>query len=196
MRFMAPNISQEAVRLYEMPFEAGPKTKASVGRFAHMVPGLPDTILFRARETWFWMLLEGLVGPHRLTNVSTQASLAKRDKVVRRWYQTSRSLSKNDGRKSGECKAKLIDDEEYIRIDAVQTRRKGILFGEDDPLLKGFKVVLESTFRQDGSDLWLGNGNGWLPNAGHYPMEQKPHEITTCLLQFLSGEESAGINCR
>lgn len=32
--------------------------------------------------------------------------------------------------------------------------------------------------------VWLGNKDGWLPGAGHYPMEQKSVEIAKCILQF------------
>jgi pimeloyl-ACP methyl ester carboxylesterase len=162
LRFMAPNLSVASARVYSEPYRQSMfKTKASIGRFSHLVPGLPDWI-YSLRQTNTWRLIEGLLGPEHLTNVNAQALLAGRNEWVRQWWS-----GHGDGKTPTTRNAP----------EAVM-----ILFGRDDPLLPEFKHVLENTIRV--GQVVQAAEDGWLSGAGHYPFEQKPKEITHCLTQL------------
>ena len=161
LRFMAPNMSVKASQVYSQPYEQSLfNTKTSINRFSHIVPGLPDCI-YGLRQTYIWRTMEGLLGPEHFTNLNAQAWLANRDQEVRGWWSSS-----------GDEKAVARAPESVM-----------ILFGRDDPLLPEFKNVLEKTIR--AGPVLQGGEAGWLPGAGHYPMEQKPKEIAHDLVQLL-----------
>ncbi|KIW54163.1 hypothetical protein PV05_06543 [Exophiala xenobiotica] len=161
LRFMAPNMSDKALQVYSQPYAQSPfNTKTSINRFSHIVPGLPDCI-YGLRQTHIWRTIEGLLGPEHFINLNAQAWLANRDQEVREWWSSS-----------GDDKAAARAPESVM-----------ILFGRDDPLLPEFKNVLERSIRV--SRVLQGGEAGWLPGAGHYPMEQKPKEIAHCLVQLL-----------
>ncbi len=164
MRFMAPSITQKIASGYSAPFSTGPIAKASVGRFAHIVPGLPDFVLY-LRNYWLWLLLEGLVGSERFTNINAQARLAERNVAVRRWWGASSSgCGDEDGGKR-------------------QLPKVAIVFGEDDPLLREFRDVLSSGISRHVQD---GDVSGiWVSSAGHYPVEERPEEIAGLVQRFI-----------
>jgi hypothetical protein len=60
--------------------------KSGVGRFAHIVPGLPQIVLHKMRRWMVWRLLECLFGPASFANLTAQASLAKRGVGVRQFW--------------------------------------------------------------------------------------------------------------
>lgn len=155
MRFMYPLITADVVRGYAAPFVVeGLKVKASVGRFAHIVPGFPDWFLFGVRESPPWRLLEGLCGPPRFTNMNAQAALAGRNRSVRRFW--------------GGC--------------SKEGWRVSVVFGNDDPLLRDFKDVLEAIL--DTKALVAGRRGGWIPHAGHYPVEDRPDAVVEAIEMF------------
>ncbi|KAK5283651.1 hypothetical protein LTR40_001435 [Exophiala xenobiotica] len=163
LRFMAPNMSVKASEVYSQPYAQSLfKTKTSINRFSHIVPGLPDCI-YDLRQTFMWRTIEGLLGPEHFTNLNAQAWLANRDQEVRKWWSSS---SPDDDKAAAKAP------------ESVMT-----LFGRDDPLLPEFKNVLERSIQV--SRVLQGGEAGWLPGAGHYPMEQKPKEIAHCLVQLL-----------
>jgi len=164
MRFMCPSATSTIISGYSAPYSAGVATKASVTRFAHIVPGIPDTIL-SLRSTYWWCLIEGLLNPWNFTNINAQAALAERNVDIREWWAaSSSSQSKNS-------MPKVL-----------------VAFGEDDPLLKEFKEVLVLTF--PSKTLVRCPNGSWIPHAGHYPMEEKPYVIADLLCNFVIDSSS------
>lgn len=113
----------------------------------------------RLRSNPLWKVVEGLIGPANFTNVNAQAELAKIDEDARQWWNERDSPTK--GRKPGVA----------------------VVFGEDDPLLKDFKRVLELTFNRNYRDLLL--MSRWIPGAGHYPVEERPKVISEQIDEFV-----------
>ncbi len=158
MRYMCPEATSEVISGYSAPYSASTRSKASVGRFSHIVPGLPDVLLGFPRATW-WRAVEGLLRPKNFTNINQQARLAELNISVRKWWSSE-------------------------AIDVKNTRpRVSIAFGEDDPLLKDFKGVLEKTFGLDAEDRQI-KGN-WISGAGNYPVEEKPETVGHLVRRFV-----------
>ncbi|GAM83847.1 hypothetical protein ANO11243_018370 [Dothideomycetidae sp. 11243] len=142
LRFMAPECTSVTSWAYDSPYHATPlSAKASIQRFAHMVPGIPDFVLGR-RGTRIWRLLEGFLGPSNFTDVTAQAMLAERNERVRAWWSAESSHSDE---------VLLHLDESTVVRGASSTNSSGpslggetlqptpdvvmVLFGADDPLL-------------------------------------------------------------
>jgi pimeloyl-ACP methyl ester carboxylesterase len=158
MRFMCPEATSEVISGYSAPYAAGAHSKASVGRFAHIVPGIPDLLLGLRRAVW-WRVIEGVLGPENFTNINAQARLAGLNVSVRKWWSPE----------DIDCKNTLP--------------RVSIAFGQEDPLLKDFKGVLERTLGLDvGGPPMRGT---WISGAGHYPVEEKPQTVAQLILRFL-----------
>lgn len=192
LRFMAPIITYTITEGFSIPYRQHPtKARASINRFAHMVPGTPDMIL-SFRNTRPWRLFEGLIGPAHMTNISAQASLADRNVEVRRWWRSdvlneenlASSTSSFSSSSSGSS-----DSEKRVRFDANTDRTYGaperimILFGEDDPLLLGFRSVIAKTIKV--SKHCESPEGKWISDAGHYPMEEKPELIARSIDEFV-----------
>ncbi|KAI4124066.1 MAG: hypothetical protein LQ347_005875 [Umbilicaria vellea] len=159
MRYMCPHATSKTMDGYCAPFEAGAATKASVSRFAHIVPAIPDYILsFRAH--YLWRLVEGLLDPSSFTNITAQARLAERNRFVRSFW--------------AEASAELQDE---IRPQVM------LAFGRDDPLLLDFKDVLVHTIEPNLQLRAL--GGEWIDRAGHYPMEDRPLEVARLISRFV-----------
>lgn len=160
LRFMAPNISVKTATAYSAPYmQSMFKAKASINRFAHIVPGFPDWIYLLRYRDW-WRAIEGWLGPKHFTNMNAQASLAERNRHVRGWW-------------AGEVEEKSSQN---------APEKVMILFGREDPSLPEFKSVLEQYI---GVSRVVQSANGgWLPGAGHYPMEEKPKEIAHQLIRL------------
>ena len=124
MRYMCPKATSEVVSGYGLPYAAGAKSKASVGRFAHIVPGMPRALM-EWRGSHYWRLLEGLLGPENFTNFNAQAKLTERDESARKWW-------------AGED-----------TIPCERLPKVAIVFGEDDPLLRDLKKVLDRTIAKE-----------------------------------------------
>lgn len=154
MRYMAPEVTTAVIQGYSVPYHRSIKTKASVSRFSHIVPGIPDMIL-SFRSTYLWRLIEGLCGPERFTNINAQAWLATRNSSIRHFWA---SPSQN-------------------KRPAV-----AVAFGHDDPLLPDFKGVLTATI--DPALLASPRRGVWIPRAGHYPVEGKPTAVAELISKF------------
>ncbi len=165
MRYMCPEVTRDIVAGYCAPYTAGIHCKASVGRFAHIVPGIPDFLL-KLRGCTAWRILEGLLGPENFTNINAQAFLTDRNIVVRQWWAS----------------------EDRQRKAVIP--RVSVAFGQDDPLLKDFKRLLDKTFRLSYGGHYT-NGT-WIANAGHYPVEEKPETVAKLLQKFVEKDKVEG----
>ena len=94
MKYMSPTASYQTTRGYSAPFSS-PKLKASVTRFAHIVPGLPDFMLEGARGWYAWKIMEGLFGATRFSNLNMQARLARRGQSVREYWSNNDKCTGN-----------------------------------------------------------------------------------------------------
>ncbi|OAP56362.1 hypothetical protein AYL99_09541 [Fonsecaea erecta] len=154
MRFMAPNITSTVVQAYCWPYESTPMSaKASINRFAHIVPGLPDFIL-NLRSTSVWRLIEGLLGPERFTNITAQARLADRDRSVRDWWfgahSSSHSHAEVISRENVSSESDLltaVNDTTFSPPTAIPPKNVFVVFGPDDPLLTDCKSILEKSIK-------------------------------------------------
>lgn len=118
------------------------------------MPGLPDCVL-KLRSAVVWRAVEGLLGPERFTNINAQARLAELNVSVRSWWA------------SGSTGAPKV----------------AVAFGEDDPLLRDFKDVLDETI---SPHLRAGSTKGtWISGAGHYPVEERPEFVAELCRDFL-----------
>lgn len=177
LRFMAPNITKTVAEGYSIPYRQCPtKTKASTNRFAHIVPGIPDSILDQ-RSRFLWRMVEGLIGPEHLTNINAQASLARRDVEVRRWW-SGEEIEKENAEKRGPGGAGT--DRASSAPGQVM-----VVFGQDDPLLPEFRQILVDTVKV--SKLVANREGDWIAGAGHYPMEQTPDVIAKSIDSLLKG---------
>jgi hypothetical protein len=148
MRYMSPHLSQTDIEGYSAPYTGlNIASKASVFRFGHMVPGLPRFVLLYARHTGLWKLAEGLCEPEHFSSLNAQARFAERDDGLRQLWTTGHS-------------------------SAYDAKRVMVVFGEDDPLLKSYKNILVRTINAKFRVHWAPDGI-WLPDAGHYAMEEK-----------------------
>lgn len=154
-----PKTTSKTMDGYCAPFAAGAATKASVSRFAHIVPGTPDFVL-SLRPHYLWRMIEGLLGPSSFTNITAQARLADRNRSVRSFWT--------------ESSADLQDE---IRPQVM------VAFGHDDPLLVDFKDVLVHTIEPSLQLRAL--GGEWIERAGHYPMEDRPREVARLIRWFV-----------
>lgn len=81
MRFMAPNISTHVAKGFAAPFNCI-KSKATVKKFAYLVPGMPEFI-YRLVESNFGELIDGMCPRNACSSLWAQARLRIRDKSVR-----------------------------------------------------------------------------------------------------------------
>lgn len=180
LRFMAPDITGKIANAYDSAYEYHSlRAKASIGRFSHMVPAMPD-LIYQLRDSSWWMVLEGL-HPQLLTNINAQARLAKLNSEVRKWWDGSDRTARtpptsSDSNTSNESRS-------LTKTESIP-KRVMILFGRDDPLLPEFCQVLTQTIkigRPAHSPI-----AGWLSGAGHYPMEQRPESIVKSMDALMS----------
>lgn len=156
MRFMAPNATAAAIRGYEAPYaSSGVRSKASVSRFSHIVPGFPDFFLFGIRYLPAWLAFEGLCGPDKFSDFAAQEMIATLNGDVRKVWKSC-----------GEGGWKAM-----------------VVFGRQDPLLKDFKTVLEKLI--DKEALVDAPWGGWINGAGHYPVEEKPIAVCEAIDTFV-----------
>ncbi|SLM39319.1 Epoxide hydrolase-like [Lasallia pustulata] len=159
MRYMSPQTTSRTMDGYCAPFAAGVATKASVSRFAHIVPGIPDFVL-SLRDHYLWRMVEGLLGPTSFTNITAQARLAERNRLVRSFW--------------AEPSEKLQDE---VRSQVM------VAFGRDDPLLVDFKDVLVHTIEPNLQRHAV--GGEWIERAGHYPTEDRPLQVARLIQRFV-----------
>jgi len=156
LRFMAPSTTHYAAHGYEVPYTvSGVASKASVTRFAHMVPGFPDFFLSTVRHHWLWLAFEGLCGPEKFTNFAAQERVAELGTEARKVWS--------------EC-----GDRGWKAM---------VIFGKDDPLLVDFKQVLEDVIDQQAQV--RAPVNGWIYHAGHYPTEERPVPVCDAVDEFI-----------
>tara|TARA_R110002060_G_scaffold26238_1_gene35743 strand:- start:2108 stop:2653 length:546 start_codon:yes stop_codon:yes gene_type:complete len=159
MRYMCPKATSEVVSGYGLPYAAGAKSKASVGRFAHIVPGMPRALM-EWRGSHYWRLLEGLLGPENFTNFNAQAKLTERDESARKWW-------------AGED-----------TIPCERLPKVAIVFGEDDPLLRDLKKVLDRTIAKETRS-FPSSSTTSIHGAGHYPVEDDPDTVSDYIIRFV-----------
>jgi len=114
MRLMTPTISMSVARGYSAPYDVTVERKASIVGFTQTMPTAPDFLL-SFRDTEFWGVMEGLLGPEQFAYLNMQAGLARRDREMREYWRR------------------------YDRVPEVM-----VVFGRNDPLVE-LKGVLEAT---------------------------------------------------
>jgi len=177
LRFIGPNITKTVAEGYSTPYRQCPtKTKASINRFAHIVPGIPDSIL-DPRSGFLWRMIEGLIGPEHLTNINAQASLARRDVEVRKCW-SGEEIKKENAEKRGHGGAGTD------RASSAP-RQVMVVFGQDDPLLPEFRQILVDMVKV--SKLVTNREGDWIDGAGYYPMEQAPDVSAKSIDNLLKG---------
>jgi len=168
MRYMSPSASRDAIRGYVAPFHVGsganPKAKSGVLRFAQIVPGFPDMVLFTLRNFFVWKIFEGWVGPERFSYLNGQAALAKTDSAVRKFWRKVKV-----GEKSGVKGINVL-----------------IAFGQDDPLLADFKELLQNEIGNELSSESAKPKSVWIDGAGHYPVEEKAEVIAKLIVDSIN----------
>jgi pimeloyl-ACP methyl ester carboxylesterase len=162
IKYLVPTTPTSTLAGYSAPFPQ-PRLKTSITRFAHIVPFLPDFVLENWRNSHWWKVLEGLIGPARFTNLNAQAGLAERNEVVREYWRNGVS-----GRFEGTGQERL------------QTI---VAFGQNDPLSGDFKEILVRGISDEVQKIPKGV---WIDGAGHYPMVEKP-AVVAQLIGLLVG---------
>lgn len=156
-RFISPHISERDVECYEAPYQDLPAaTRSSVERFSRYAPGIPHFVLRGLRETQGWKLCEAILGTRNFSDLNALALLSERDDFVRSYWKRTHEEDLN-GHMGGKLKTVVA-------------------FGAQDPLLKDYKDVLVRVVGKTNMVDWAPNGI-WLPNAGHYPMEDSPDDV-------------------
>lgn len=101
-------------------------------------------------------MCEAVLGPKNFSDLNTLALLSERDGFVRSFWQRQREEDLDQG---------------------ISSRLKTVIaFGARDPLVRDYKDVLVHVVGKDNMVDWAPNGI-WLPNVGHYPMEDNPDEV-------------------
>lgn len=99
--------------------------------------------------------------------------------MVRQWWRKEKTAGC-----AGSERELLLDAAKLDRRDfAPAPERVMVLFGQDDPLLPEFREILVDTIKV--SKVVESSEGPWIPDAGHYPMEQKPEVIARCIGEFL-----------
>lgn len=62
------------------------------------------------------------------------------------------------------------------------------VFGDKDPILKGYKSVFAQTIHPERVVDWAPSGL-WIVGAGHLPMEGKPGEVSGLIAKFARGSD-------
>ncbi|GAD98724.1 haloalkane dehalogenase family protein [Paecilomyces variotii No. 5] len=158
MRFMVPRSTNLDLEGYRAPYKLDARTKQSVTRFAHMVPGLPRQILRDIRHRYLWRMLEGLCGPVNFSDINAQALLSVRDDSVRDFWAN-------------------VEQSDWKNLKVM------VAFGQDDTLLRDYKRVLVRSIGKHQMVNWAKNGV-WIAGAGHYPVEERPYEVVRLIAMF------------
>lgn len=164
MRFMSPHLSLREIQAYGGPYRGlSCNAKSGVHRLSHMAPVTPRYVLRFVRETYLWKLVEGFLGPENFSDLNAQARLAGMDQDLRIFWKSRRPDKLNQG------------TEKRFKV--------AVVFGEKDPLLKDYLGVLVRGINRRYMIDWAPSGC-WLKRAGHYPMEERPHEIVNLIWRF------------
>ncbi|TKA80298.1 hypothetical protein B0A49_01589 [Cryomyces minteri] len=156
VRYLAPGTASSVVRGYSAPYVyGGIRTKASIIRFSHLAPLLPDVFLFKVRESAQWRTLEGLCGPDNFTNINAQALLADRDRGVKAFWKR--------------C------TERGWKVCVVSGERGPLLGSRDEAV----------TEHIDRGALVEVPRAVWMEEAGHYSCEEGPKTVAKHICRFL-----------
>ncbi|KAL4942372.1 hypothetical protein BDV06DRAFT_235459 [Aspergillus oleicola] len=163
IRFLAPHLSKTAIENYAAPYADLPgSSKASIKRFAHIIPSLPRFVLITLRQRTSWKILEGLLGPEKFDNLNTQARLSAQDDQVRSYWSNK-------------------EDSLGASTEVV------VVFGDRDPLVKEYNKLLVRTIHNQRMVRWAPRGL-WIVGAGHMAMEGKPGEVAGLIARTARGE--------
>lgn len=141
-----------------LPANAGP----SFEPFAHVSTGIPPLFLRYLREKPLWKVCEAFC-PKSFSGLNTLALLSERVDSANRYLRENQSGDKNEVTES--------------RLRSV------VVFGERDPLGRGYKEALLSGIGKSNMAKWASDGI-MLENTGHYPMEDKPEDVAQLISRF------------
>ena len=148
---------------YGAPYQHLPGNAGlSVEPFAHMSTLIPAHSLRDLREKPFWKVCEAFC-PKSFSGLNTLALLSERVDSASRYLRENRSGDQNEVTES--------------RLRSV------VVFGERDPLGRGYKEALLRVIGKNNMADWALDGI-MLKNAGHYPMEDKPEEVVKLITSF------------
>jgi pimeloyl-ACP methyl ester carboxylesterase len=128
-----------------------------------MGTGIPRFVLRNLRETPLWKVFEAICGPRNFSDLNALALLSERDDNVRCYWQKKQGDDLNEATES--------------RLKSV------VVFGERDLLVKDYKETLVHVIGKNNMADWAPDGI-WLPNAGHYPMEDRPEDVAKLIARF------------
>lgn len=128
-----------------------------------MGTGIPPFVLRDLREKPLWKMCEAFCCPRNFSDLNALALLSERGEIARSYWQQKQSGDQNDATES--------------RLKSV------VVFGERDQLVRDYKETLVGVIGKENMASWAPDGI-WLPNAGHYPMEEKPEEVAQLIARF------------
>ncbi|OKP15188.1 hypothetical protein PENSUB_1626 [Penicillium subrubescens] len=143
----------------DLPANVGP----SFEPFDHMSIGVPPHLLRYMRETPLWKACEAFC-PKGFAGLNSLALLSERVDSASRYLLESRSDDKNE--------------------DTESRFKTAIVFGERDPLGRGYKTALSCVIGKRNMVDWALDGI-MIENAGHYPMEDKPENVAQLISRFV-----------
>lgn len=142
----------------DLPSKAGP----SFENFNQMSIGVPPLFLRYLREEPLWKACEAFC-PKGFAGLNSLALLSERVDSASRYLLENRSEDENE------------DTESRLRC--------AIVFGEHDPLGRGYKKALSCVIGKNNMVDWALDGI-MIENAGHYPMEDKPENVAQLITRF------------
>jgi pimeloyl-ACP methyl ester carboxylesterase len=123
---------------------------------------IPPHFLRDLREKPLWKVCEAFC-PKSFSGLNTLALLSERVDSASRYLRENRSGDQNEATES--------------RLRSV------VVFGERDPLGRGYKDALLCVIGKNNMADWALDGI-MLENAGHYPMEDKPEDVGKLITSF------------
>ncbi|KAJ5369353.1 uncharacterized protein N7496_009113 [Penicillium cataractarum] len=163
-RLLLYDVPRRDAKGYGAPYRDIPaNARPSFEPFDHISIGVSPHILRYMREKPLWKACEAIC-PKGFAGLNSLALLSERVDSASRYVLENRSGDKKEGTEG--------------RI------RSAIVFGEHDPLGRGYKKALACEIGKGNMVNCALNGI-MIENAGHYPMEDKPEDVAQLIARFV-----------